>query len=76
MLGRRRRVPAEGQDSGVAWWTVGGPRTVGPFDAKRPCRSLINKTALRHYINNFDFSNLRLDQAFRYVCVPCGSRRG
>ena len=30
-------------------------------------RSRINKAALRHYMNNFDFSNLRLDQAFRYV---------
>ena len=33
-------------------------------------RSRINKAALRHYMNNFDFSNLRLDQAFRSVNVP------
>ncbi|KAI0693997.1 hypothetical protein C8T65DRAFT_833556 [Cerioporus squamosus] len=32
-------------------------------------QSLINKAALRHYINNFDFSNLRLDQAFRRLCA-------
>ncbi|TBU55815.1 hypothetical protein BD310DRAFT_824986 [Dichomitus squalens] len=32
-------------------------------------QSLINKTALRHYVNNFDFSNLRLDQAFRRLCA-------
>ena len=30
---------------------------------------LINKVALRHYMANFDFSNLRLDMAFR--CVLC-----
>lgn len=41
------------------------------FDASGPCRSLINKAALRHYMYNFDFSNLRLDQAFR-----CVARRG
>ncbi len=51
----------------MAWWTVGHLSTTGLFDAKSPCRSLINKAALRHYINNFDFSNLRLDQAFRSV---------
>ena len=32
-------------------------------------RSIINKTALRHYMDNFDFTEMRLDQAFRYV-VP------
>ncbi|KAI0743591.1 hypothetical protein C8Q80DRAFT_1345613 [Daedaleopsis nitida] len=32
-------------------------------------QSVINKAALRHYINNFDFSNLRLDQAFRRLCA-------
>ncbi|KAI0332360.1 hypothetical protein GY45DRAFT_1344763 [Cubamyces sp. BRFM 1775] len=31
-------------------------------------QSRINKAALRHYMNNFDFSNLRLDQAFRKLC--------
>lgn len=29
---------------------------------------LINKVALRHYMANFDFSNLRLDMAFRRLC--------
>ncbi|KAL1748693.1 hypothetical protein HDZ31DRAFT_29171 [Schizophyllum fasciatum] len=29
---------------------------------------LINKVALRHYMSNFDFSNLRLDMAFRRLC--------
>ncbi|EMD37830.1 CsMn39, partial [Gelatoporia subvermispora B] len=33
------------------------------------CRSLINKTALRHYMDFFDFSNLRLDNAFRRLCA-------
>ncbi|KAM5530981.1 hypothetical protein V8D89_015363 [Ganoderma adspersum] len=32
-------------------------------------QSLINKAALRHYMQNFDFSNLRLDQAFRRLCA-------
>ncbi|KAI1794173.1 hypothetical protein LXA43DRAFT_971422 [Ganoderma leucocontextum] len=32
-------------------------------------QSLINKAALRHYMHNFDFSNLRLDQAFRRLCA-------
>ena len=36
-------------------------------DTDRSYRSAINKAALRHYMNNFDFSNLRLDQAFRFV---------
>ncbi|KAI0630210.1 hypothetical protein C8Q77DRAFT_1233183 [Trametes polyzona] len=31
-------------------------------------QSRINKAALRHYMNFFDFSNLRLDQAFRKMC--------
>ncbi|KAI0645547.1 hypothetical protein C8Q79DRAFT_1010490 [Trametes meyenii] len=31
-------------------------------------QSRINKAALRHYMNFFDFSNLRLDQAFRKLC--------
>ncbi|PCH43866.1 hypothetical protein WOLCODRAFT_138645 [Wolfiporia cocos MD-104 SS10] len=31
-------------------------------------QSLINKTALRYYIDNFDFSNMRLDFAFRKLC--------
>ncbi|KAI9463546.1 hypothetical protein BJY52DRAFT_1252141 [Lactarius psammicola] len=29
----------------------------------------INKAALQHYINNFDFSGLRLDLAFRRLCA-------
>ncbi|KAI0266753.1 hypothetical protein BC834DRAFT_111496 [Gloeopeniophorella convolvens] len=29
----------------------------------------INKVALRHYIDNFDFSGLRLDLAFRRLCA-------
>ncbi|KAH9931131.1 uncharacterized protein BXZ73DRAFT_90208 [Epithele typhae] len=32
-------------------------------------QSIINKTALRHYMDNFDFSGLRLDQAFRHLCA-------
>lgn len=32
-------------------------------------QSLINKTALRHYMDFFDFSNLRLDHAFRRMCA-------
>ncbi|TBU51007.1 Sec7 domain-containing protein [Dichomitus squalens] len=32
-------------------------------------QSLINKTALRHYVNNFNFSNFRLHQAFRRLCA-------
>ncbi|CDO69361.1 hypothetical protein BN946_scf184961.g3 [Trametes cinnabarina] len=31
-------------------------------------QSRINKAALRHYMNFFDFSNLRIDQAFRKLC--------
>ncbi|KAI0821612.1 hypothetical protein BC628DRAFT_1329136 [Trametes gibbosa] len=31
-------------------------------------QSRINKAALPHYMNFFDFSNLRLDQAFRKMC--------
>ncbi|KAI8972224.1 hypothetical protein BD414DRAFT_518040 [Trametes punicea] len=31
-------------------------------------QSRINKAALRHYMNFFDFSNLRVDQAFRKLC--------
>ncbi|KZT10625.1 uncharacterized protein LAESUDRAFT_720978 [Laetiporus sulphureus 93-53] len=31
-------------------------------------QSLINKTALRHYMDNFDFSDMRLDHAFRRLC--------
>ncbi|OCH95101.1 hypothetical protein OBBRIDRAFT_810024 [Obba rivulosa] len=31
--------------------------------------SPINKTALRHYVDFFDFSNLRLDNAFRRLCA-------
>ena len=38
----------------------------------RVCRSIINKTALRHYMENFDFTDMRLDQAFR--CVRCTLR--
>lgn len=30
---------------------------------------LINKVALRHYVNFFDFSGLRLDVAFRRLCA-------
>ncbi|KAF5393541.1 hypothetical protein D9757_000553 [Collybiopsis confluens] len=30
---------------------------------------LINKVALQYYISNFDFSNLRLDMAFRRLCA-------
>ncbi|KIK67463.1 hypothetical protein GYMLUDRAFT_217799 [Collybiopsis luxurians FD-317 M1] len=29
----------------------------------------INKVALQHYMSNFDFSNLRLDMAFRRLCA-------
>lgn len=59
----------------MAGWTVGTVCMPGPLVADCRCRSLINKTALRHYINNFDFSNLRLDQAFRFVlaCVVPGA---
>ncbi|KAH9935590.1 uncharacterized protein B0H18DRAFT_1207160 [Fomitopsis serialis] len=32
-------------------------------------QSVINKTALRHYIDHFDFSALRLDHAFRRLCA-------
>ncbi|KAI0081910.1 hypothetical protein K474DRAFT_1655788 [Panus rudis PR-1116 ss-1] len=32
-------------------------------------QSLINKVALRHYMDNFDFSGLRLDNAFRKLCA-------
>ncbi len=69
MLGRRRRVLAEGQDCGMARWTVrrGVALYLGPLEANERCRSLIHKAALRHYMHNFDFSNLRLDQAFRCV---------
>ncbi|KAI0769773.1 hypothetical protein BD413DRAFT_604874 [Trametes elegans] len=31
-------------------------------------QSRINKVVLRYYMSNFDFSNLRLDQAFRKLC--------
>jgi hypothetical protein len=29
----------------------------------------VNKSALRHYVDNFDFSGLRLDLAFRRLCA-------
>ncbi|OBZ68281.1 PH and SEC7 domain-containing protein C11E3.11c [Grifola frondosa] len=32
-------------------------------------QSLINKTALRYYMDFFDFSNLRIDMAFRRLCA-------
>ncbi|KAL4254296.1 hypothetical protein ABKN59_002913 [Abortiporus biennis] len=32
-------------------------------------QSVINKVALRHYMDFFDFSNLRLDHAFRRLCA-------
>ena len=37
------------------------------WPSKLRCRSVINKTALRHYMDNFDFTEMRLDQAFRCV---------
>jgi hypothetical protein len=36
-----------------------------------PRRGRINKVALRHYIDCFDFSGLRLDFAFRFVRLHC-----
>jgi hypothetical protein len=39
-----------------------------PFGFRsRVCSKPINKAALRHYINFFDFTGLRLDLAFRCV---------
>ena len=32
-------------------------------------QSIINKTALRHYMDHFEFSGMRLDFAFRLVLV-------
>lgn len=37
------------------------------FPAHFSDSGLINKVALRHYIDFFDFTDLRLDNAFRYV---------
>jgi hypothetical protein len=40
-----------------------------PFaDPYYVCRNKLNSAALKHYMNNFDFSGLRLDAAFRYAC--------
>jgi PH and SEC7 domain-containing protein len=33
------------------------------------CRSRINQVSLRYYIDYFDFSNMRLDHAFRRLCA-------
>jgi Sec7-like guanine-nucleotide exchange factor len=38
-------------------------------DESAPYSGLINKVALRHYMDFFDFSGLRLDNAFRRLCA-------
>jgi hypothetical protein len=38
-------------------------------------RAPVNKVALHHYINFFDFSGLRLDLAFRCASPHTGSRQ-
>lgn len=53
----------------MAWWTVSNALYEDCFSADCHYRSRINKAALRHYMNFFDFSNLRLDQAFRFVIL-------
>lgn len=37
-----------------------------PFDAHR---KPLSKYALKHYLAHFDFTNLRLDDAFRYAVL-------
>lgn len=66
MLGRGRRFLGEGKDCRVAWWTVRYSIVSQRGKIAYSCRSgRINKTALRHYVNFFDFAGLRLDMAFR-----------
>lgn len=38
-----------------------------PFEADILLSAQINKVALRHYVDFFDFAGLRLDLAFRSV---------
>jgi hypothetical protein len=46
-------------------WTVSISNHFGIQIANKMSRGSINGIALKHYIDLFDFSKLRLDQAFR-----------
>lgn len=51
----------------MAWWNVSRFPHVASC-AQLTCPSgPVKKAALQYYIDNFDFSGLRLDMAFRYT---------
>lgn len=69
----------------MAWWHVRRFLFVDPVSScleLRPamlmypiCSDPVKQQALKFYMDNFDFSGLRLDSAFRYVlALPCSQK--